>query len=231
MNIKGRELLSKFGFNPPVKNVIGTYNSLYSLDLNKLYEGNRCGLSIEIAPACMKLSDGPNPMVKLSGAHNISREDFFEATERVVSRARNLGFSPTELLFAVCQSIPHSVSMSGICARVEEDSIGYLACELLNGVRNGDFTPDYGIQANIIGGRPMGHTRRITMTGKHIPSWAVNQMYNIMKKVDKFDEGIAGVEFVLDRELKTTIFHDMYWSLKPHQEISDKFKFKKIEVS
>jgi hypothetical protein len=225
MNIEGRALLSRFGFSPPIKDRVLFYDEVPKIDLNDLYNGNRCGASIEIAPNYMRLSDGPNIDVKLEGSHDIPRNKFFEAFELICARALEKGFLPNSLRFAICQSVPRSASMSGICARIDEDGFGYLACEILNGVRNGDFTPDYGIKDKIVGSHPMGHTREITTTIQQIPQWAINQMYLIMKKVNRFREGIAGVEFVLDKQLMEPIFHDMYWSLKPHKRLAQKFHF------
>jgi hypothetical protein len=145
MNWEGRSLLEKFGFNPPLQHRVLSYDGVLKLDLPQLYRGSRCGLSIEVAPLHMRLSDGPNLSVKLSGEHNIPRPVFFEAFDRLVGKASEKGFGPKELGFAICQSVPHEATISGICVRAEEKGSGYLACEVLNGVRHGDFTPDYKI--------------------------------------------------------------------------------------
>jgi len=223
MNIEGISLLEKFGFSPPFQSRVLKYDEVSKIDLNKLYSGARCGASIQAAPKYMKLSHGPNLLDRTRGEHNIPQYQFFEAFDKVVSKAREKGFAPSQLLFAICQSVPPSVTISGICARVDDNGFGYLACEVLNGVRSGDFTPDYSIQDSIVGGRPMGHTRKITGNVQSFPLWAVNQMYKIMKRVNSFNEGIVGVEFVLDTQLQRPIFHDLYWSLKPDLEISQKF--------
>jgi len=222
MNIQGRLLLGRLGFNPPIKEVIVTYGEISHIDLERFYQGNRCGASIEVAPIGMKLSDGPNPNVKLNGEHNIPRDEFYSALDKVIGNAKEKGYLPSQLLFAICHSVPHSATMSGICARAERNGEGYLACELLNGARNGDFNPDYSVHLKIAGGRPMGHTRQISTT-KSIPSWAVARLYDIMKKVNTLGPGMVGAEFVLDKQSQGVIFHDLYCSPEPTDNLMQKF--------
>jgi hypothetical protein len=224
MNIEGRSMLSDLGFRAPFRSLVLTYEEFSELNLEILYTGHRCGASIEIGPARMKLSDGPNVAVKLSGVHNVLRENFEEALETVCRRAEEKGYLRESLRFALCQSVPHEVSMSGICARIESaDGSGYLACEVLGAVRRGDFSPDYRVQYQISGGRPIGHTRKVQSTSNSIPSWATDQMHFIAQRVNKFGEGIIGVEFVFDRQHEFPIFHDLYWSIQPKESIQRKF--------
>jgi hypothetical protein len=72
----------------------------------------------------------------------------------------------------------------------------------------------------------MGHTRSTGLNDKSVPQWAIEMMYNIMGRVNRFADGIIGVEFVLDTQLLMPIFHDMYWSLRLEPSIAEKFHAK-----
>lgn len=224
MNTEGRELLRPFGFPVPFKERMTDYDGAPRVNLDELYEGSRCGVSIQIGSSEVKLDCGPNWTRYLQGTHNILRERFLEEFERVSENALRVGLAKRNQRFAICHSVPPEYTISAICARVEEESgLGYLACEAIRGVRKGDFNPEVSIHDDVAGGRRMMQNRKMQYQGE-IPDWALWWMFRMMKEVNDFGEGIVGLEFVLDTQLKTAICHDFYWSSnKKNEDLRTKF--------
>lgn len=214
MNTEGRSLLTKLGFQAPFGEIMLRHDEVTSIDLDRVYAGSRCGISIQAGSSEVRLSDGPNGVVgKLPGIHNIPRKNFWRELEKVVELTGKMSIPHHQQVYAFCHSVPADVSVSGICAKVDDRGFGYLACELVEGVRRGDFTPDAGICDKVVGGRRMAHSRTLTdHTGLFSDEWIQRWTMDFMRKINQFEEGVIGLEFVFDRTLRQPICYDFYWS-------------------
>lgn len=229
MNTEGKQLLYKLGFPPPYREQFVTPDNFRQmLNLDALYSDSRCGASIQAGSIDVKLSHGPNGFLGvLKGAHNVPRERFFESFYGVVESTRKKGVPIEKQVIAVSQSIPPCVYISGICARIDEGGFGYLSCEVLDGVRHGDFTPDYSITDEVVGGRRIMQNRAVNGQITALPSWVQQEMFWLMKALNCYEECIAGIEVVFDTERKRTVCHDFYLTRQNDRELLAKFHLDK----